>query len=237
MLHGYMASGHYFKHIREKLETDYRVVTLDLLGFGRSPKPKISYTYDDHLAAVHHTIETLSIERPYTLLGHSMGALVALRYAVQYGAELHKLLLFNPPLFTDTSQMVTHHKATGRRYRIMLYSKSRHVYWMTLRLMPRSKSPRRRAISFSDIISMSPAAREGSYRNIIGGATVFHDLSGVSVSTLLVNGSYDRAVYLENLEGKEFPSNVTVKTLETGHHPLVRNVVLSEQAIRSYLLQ
>lgn len=237
MLHGYLSSGQYFKHIRKRLESSHRIVALDLLGFGRSPKPKVGYTYDDHIAAIHQTIDHLGISKPYILLGHSMGALIALRYATIYGNDLQQLLLFNPPLFTDTSQMITHHKATGRRYRIMLYSRGRHVYWLTLRLLPKNKSKRRPAISFSDIISMSPAAREGSYRHVIGGATVFQDLRKLTVPTLLVNGRYDRAVYLENMRGRELPSNVTVETIETGHHPLVRNVDLSENLLRSHLIQ
>ncbi len=166
-----------------------------------------------------------------------MGALIALRYATTYGSDITKLLLFNPPLFTDRSQMIDVHKATGRRYRIMLYSRGRHVAWLTLRLLPRNKSKRRPAISFTDIISMSPAAREGSYRHVIGGATVFADLRKATMPTLLVNGRHDRAVYLENMEGREFPTNVHVETIETGHHPLVRNVDLSEKIIHSYLIQ
>ena len=237
MLHGYLSSGQYFKHIRTRLEQDYRVVTLDLLGFGRSPKPKVGYTYEDHIAAVDDTVRQLGIKKPFILLGHSMGGLIALRYATIYPDGIAKLLLFNPPLFTDTSQMITEHRATGRRYRIMLYSRGRHVYWLTLRLLPRNKSRRRPAISFSDIISMSPAAREGSYRNILGGATVFQDFRKLTVPTLLVNGRYDRVVYLENLQKRRLPTHVEIATMETGHHPLVRNVDDAEQVIRSYLLK
>jgi len=235
MLHGYLSSGQYFKHIRAELEPNYRIVTLDLLGFGRSPKPRVGYTYEDHISAVHDTLEHLGVTEPFVLLGHPMGALIALRYATMYANDIAKLLLFNPPLFTDTSQMILEHKATGRRYRIMLYSRGRHIYWLTLRLLPKNKSPRRRSITFSDMISMSPAAREGSYKNILGAATVFQDFRKVTVPTLLVNGRYDRAVYLENLEGKELPSNITITTMETGHHPLVRNVERAERLIRSYL--
>ncbi len=237
MLHGYLSSGQYFKHIRKELEQDYQVITLDLLGFGRSPKPKVAYTYNDHIAAIHHTLAALNVHEPFVLLGHSMGALIALRYATQYGDSIRKLLLFNPPLFTDRSQMITEHKATGRRYRVLLYSRGRHIYWLTLRLLPRNKSKRRAAISFSDIISMSPAAREGSYKHVLGGATVFADLRKTTMPTLLVNGRYDRAVYLENMQGVSLPSNVKVKTIESGHHPLVRNVELGQALIRSYLLK
>ncbi len=237
MLHGYMASTQYFKHIRKQLEADYRIVALDLLGFGRSPKPRLGYTYADHIAAIHNTLDHLGVDKPFTLLGHSMGALIALRYATQYQDSISKLILFNPPLFTDTSQMIAEHKATGRRYRIMMYSKGRHMYWLTLRLLPKSKSQRRPAISFSDIASMSPAAREGSYKNIIGGATIFQDFRLNHTPTLLVNGRYDRVVYLENLKNRRLPANVTVVTMEAGHHPLVRNVDDSNKIIRSYLIQ
>lgn len=233
MLHGYLSSGHYFKHLRKRLESDHRIVTLDLLGFGRSPKPKLAYTYDDHIEAIHRTLDHLGVQAPFTLLGHSMGALIALRYATVYGDDLRRLLLFNPPIFTDTSQMITHHKSTGRRYRIMLYSRGRHAFWLTLRLLPKSKSSRRPAISFSDIISMSPAAREGSYRHVIANATVFQDLRKVTVTTLLVNGSRDRAVYSDNLRYKTFPSNVTVTTIDADHHPIVRNVDMIESLIKN----
>ena len=235
LLHGYLSSSQYFKHIRKRLEEEYRVVALDLLGFGRSPKPRIDYTYDDHIAAIHYTLDQLGIKRPYVLLGHSMGALIALRYATVHGDDISKLLLFNPPLFTDRSQMIGTHRATGRRYRIMLYSRGRHIYWLVLRLLPKNKSPRRSAISFSDTISMSPAAREGSYRHVIGAATVFSDLRRVTVPTLLVNGRHDRVVYLENLQGRRLPALVTLSIIESGHHPLVRNVDMSNDLIQSFL--
>ena len=235
MLHGYLSSSHYFKHIRNKLEHQYQIVTLDLLGFGRSPKPRLHYTYDDHMNSVEATLDHLGITKPYVLLGHSMGALIALRYAVTRPDAISKLFLFNPPLFTDRSQMTDIHKSTARRYRIMLYSKSRHVYWLSLRLVPKRHTRRRPAINFTDILSMSPRAREGSYHNIIGGATVFEDFDNLTMPTLLVNGTYDRAVYLENLKGRHLPSTITVNTMESGHHPLVRNVDDSYSMIKDYL--
>lgn len=237
MLHGYLSSSQYFKHIRRRFDDTHRVITLDLLGFGQSPKPKLDYTYNDHIQAVHYTIEQLGVKKPFILLGHSMGALIALRYAVTHGSDLSKLLLFNPPLFTDTSQMIDIHKAAGRRYRIMLYSRGRHIYWFALKLLPRNRSHRRTALNFSDIISMSTAAREGSYRHVLGGATAFQDFRKVTVPTLLVNGQKDRIEYLENTEGRELPTSVTVTTIQSDHHPLIRNVDTAAQVISSYLLK
>lgn len=237
LLHGYLSSSQYFKHIREPLSRHFRVITLDLLGFGRSPKPNVAYNYDDHMNAVQATLDALGVKKPFILLGHSMGALIALKYAATKPSDVTKLILFNPPLFTSREQMVSVHKSHARRYRVMLYSRGRHIYWLTLRLVPRRHTKRRPAINFTDIISMSPAAREGSYRNIIGGASVFNDFDTLKVPTLLVNGRYDRAVYLENLAGRMLPPGMTSVTIDTGHHPLVRNVEESLNLIRSYLLQ
>ena len=235
MLHGYLSSSHYFKHIQERMSLTHRVVALDLLGFGNSPKPRGSYTYDDHIASINATLRHLNIPRPFVLLGHSMGALVALRYATIHGDDISHLLLFNPPLFTDSNQMIENHKATGRHYRALLYSPARNGYWKTLKLVPHNRSRKRPAINFADTVRMSRHAREGSYKNILGGSEIFTDLRKTTMPVLLVNGRYDRAVYQENLTGKELPSNVTLEIVETGHHTLVKNVDLSERLVTGFI--
>lgn len=235
MLHGYLSSGHYFKHIRAKLEKDYRVVTLDLLGFGRSPKPKLDHTYEDHMTAIQHTLEHLGISQPSILLGHSMGALLALRYATTHPQDVSKVLLFNPPLFTDRSQMIKTHRAAGRRYRLMLYARGRNLIWLSLRLIPRRKSPRRTSINFTDMISMSRHGREGSYQHVLGGAKAFMDLRKITAPTLLIVGEHDRPEYLQNLRTRTLSASVTLATIDTDHHPLVRAADLSESLIRNYL--
>jgi pimeloyl-ACP methyl ester carboxylesterase len=234
LLHGYLSSSHYFKHIVERLENDHTVIAIDLLGFGKSPKPRAHYTYEDHLMALKTTLDHYNVATPYTLLGHSMGALIALKYATKFGDDVSTLLLFNPPLFTDVTQMIEAHKSSGRHYRAFLYSPARHSYWKALKVIPHNATKKRPAINFADIVRMSKHAREGSYNHIIGGADVFSDLRKTTMPTLLVNGRYDRAVYGENLKSRDLPSNVRLETIETGHHPLVKNVDIGEQLIRSH---
>lgn len=235
LLHGYLSSSHYFKHISEELKTTHKVISIDLLGFGKSPKPRGNYTYEEHVAALHATLEHLKIASPFTLLGHSMGALIALRYAVKYGDTIDRLLLFNPPLFTNTNQMIEAHKASGRHYRVFLYSPARNGYWKALKLVPHTASKKRPAINFTDTLRMSRHAREGSYRHILGGSELFTDLRKTTMPVLIVNGRYDRSVYNKNLEGKELPSNVRLETVETGHHTLVKNVELAERLIQTFV--
>ena len=133
--------------------------------------------------------------------------------------------------------MIQTHRTSGRRYRIMLYSRSRHVFWLSLRLLPRGFLPKHRPLNFTDILRMSPRAREGSYKHVLGGSRVFQDLRIARQPILLVNGRYDRDIYIENLRGRSLPANVHVETVETGHHTLVKNVDIAERLIRSHLLQ
>ena len=235
LIHGYLASSHYFKHIVPLLAKHHQVITLDLLGFGKSPKPRTDHTYEEQITAIDATLSHLNVERPFVLLGHSMGALVALRYAVHHGDDVQKLMLFNPPLFTDIKQMIATHKSTGRHYRALLYSSARGGYWKALKAVPHNTTYRRPAVNFADTVRMSKHAREGSYNHVIGGSKIFTDLRKTTMPVLLVNGTYDRAVYQENLAGRDFPSNVRLETVETGHHTLVKNVDLGVSLINSFL--
>lgn len=232
LLHGYLSSAHYFKSIQKRLASTHRVIAIDLLGFGKSPKPRVDYTYNDHITAIHETIQRLGVTKPYVLIGHSMGALIALRYATLFADEIGSLQLFNPPIFSDINQMIDTHKKTGRHYRMMLYSPIREGYWKALKAVPHNRSNRRPEINFADSVRMSKHAREGSYKHILGGAQFFSDLRKVTVPTALIVGKYDRLVYQENLQTKELPSNIDLQIVETGHHTLVKNIDLGESLIR-----
>lgn len=235
LLHGYLSSSHYFKRLRKSLERSHTVIALDLLGFGKSPKPKLNYTYTDHIDAIDYTLQKLGVQEPYALLGHSMGALVALRYATLRSTQVGKLLLFNPPLFTDKSQMIAEHMASARHYRLMLYSRARHALWPLLKLLPRNATASRTTINFTDTVRMSKAAREGSYHNVIGDAEVFETLAKLTVPTLLVNGIRDRYIYTQNLHTWTPPAAVDLRVVDADHHVIVRDQRLTEGLIKEFV--
>jgi pimeloyl-ACP methyl ester carboxylesterase len=77
----------------------HRTVLIDLLGFGESPKPWMRYTVDRHVAALH---ASLVGERTVTLIGHSLGAALALAYAARYPSVVRGLVLISLPNFGGT---------------------------------------------------------------------------------------------------------------------------------------
>ncbi len=101
LLHGLTGTHEYFAPLAIRLSQTNRVIAPDLLGFGRSPWPDISYTVDDHLAA----IEAVLPKEPFVLIGHSMGALLALEFARRNPERVAGLVLISPPSIQDRAAL------------------------------------------------------------------------------------------------------------------------------------
>lgn len=82
----------------------HRTTLVDLLGFGQSPQPWIRYSVERHVAALH---ACLAGERSITLVGHSLGAALALAYAARYPSVVRRLVLISLPNFGSTERAVT----------------------------------------------------------------------------------------------------------------------------------
>lgn len=101
LLHGIEGSSEFWDKVAPVLAEKYRVLTVDLLGFGASPKPKnIAYSLDDQVAWLHRTLTAKGVES-CALVGHSLGALVAMAYAGAYPKQITELTLAAPVFYDD----------------------------------------------------------------------------------------------------------------------------------------
>ena len=94
LIHGWPLSHLMYEYQIELLtRLGYRVVALDLRGFGRSDAPASGYHYDRMADDVYRVVQTLGLNR-FTLVGFSMGGAIALRYMRRFrGAGVKKLIL------------------------------------------------------------------------------------------------------------------------------------------------
>lgn len=79
----------------EPLSRHFRVVAPDLPGFGRSEKPERDYTLDFYQAFLEALVNGLGEPR-IALAGHSMGGLLAARFAVAHPDLVQRLVLVAP---------------------------------------------------------------------------------------------------------------------------------------------
>jgi len=101
LLHGMNFYGEYWSNTIEVLRNEgFRVVVVDQVGFGRSSKPIMPYTLSDMAFNTAKLLDTLNIPRA-NIVGHSMGGMVAARFAILYPGKTEKLVLYNQIGLTD----------------------------------------------------------------------------------------------------------------------------------------
>lgn len=95
---GLNGSVEYFKEIIPYLKDKYTVVTLDLLGQGKSTKAKNNhYTIDSEAWNLLEVIARLKITNQLVVFGYGVGGLIAVNMAELRGFTISKLILLNTP--------------------------------------------------------------------------------------------------------------------------------------------
>ncbi|MCZ4223944.1 alpha/beta fold hydrolase [Pedobacter rhodius] len=96
LFHGKNFGGYYWGNVIKALTgSGFRVIVPDQIGFGRSSKPIINYTFQQLAAWNKKLLDTLGIQKT-SILGHSMGGMLATRFALMFPERVDKLLLENP---------------------------------------------------------------------------------------------------------------------------------------------
>ncbi|HET8808154.1 MAG TPA: alpha/beta hydrolase [Methylophaga sp.] len=97
LLHGKNFTGAYWHQTIDFLVGEgYRVVVPDQVGFGLSTLPEhYQFTFAQLAANSKALLEHLDIDK-VTVMGHSMGGMLATRFALQYPDDVRQLLLLNP---------------------------------------------------------------------------------------------------------------------------------------------
>lgn len=105
-IHGIASSSITWTNVIPLLESSHRCIAIDLLGFGGSPMPPgAEYTLPEHVAAIVRTIKALRLREPFVLVGHSMGGLIAPRYAARNPRRVRGLVLVSPPIYITPSAL------------------------------------------------------------------------------------------------------------------------------------
>ncbi|MHC2993215.1 alpha/beta hydrolase [Pontibacter sp. HJ8] len=106
LLHGKNFMGAYWAQtIRFLAGNGYRVVVPDQIGFGKSDKAAVNYSFHQLAQHTHELLRSLDIQQA-VIVGHSMGGMLATRFALMYPEMTRKLVLENPIGLEDYRLMV-----------------------------------------------------------------------------------------------------------------------------------
>lgn len=104
-IHGFISSSAFwtetlFPNFSKSVKSTYRLFAIDLLGFGRSPKPADSlYTIREHLDMIERSVLEPHKVKSFHIVAHSLGCLLALALAVKHPGSVKSLTLLAPPYF------------------------------------------------------------------------------------------------------------------------------------------
>jgi pimeloyl-ACP methyl ester carboxylesterase len=97
LVHGGVVGGYGFENWREPLAASgYRVLVPDLLGYGYSERPKVSYTDKFYTTQLHELLEGLSVTEPINIVGASLGGAIVTDFAAAYPNDIASLGLVAP---------------------------------------------------------------------------------------------------------------------------------------------
>ncbi|MCX2450426.1 alpha/beta hydrolase [Pedobacter sp. PLR] len=126
LLHGKNFGGYYWgSTIKALSDRGFRVVVPDQIGFGRSSKPFIHYSFQQLSRWTKQLLDTLGIQKA-NILGHSMGGMLATRFALMYPENTEKLLLENPIGLEDYRSFIPY-VSTDQQYQSELKATAESV--------------------------------------------------------------------------------------------------------------
>ena len=208
LFHGKNFGGYYWTNVIKALTgRGFRVVVPDQIGFGKSSKPFIHYSFHQLAAWNNALLTSLGIQKA-NILGHSMGGMLATRYALLYPEATEKLLLENPigledyrqivPYVTTEQQYQTELKATSESVR-NYYKNSYFTLWR-----PEYEELVRIAAGVTHGADFPRYAKVAAMTfTMIYEQPVVHEFANLKVPTVLFIGKEDKTIVGKGLLSKE----------------------------------
>jgi pimeloyl-ACP methyl ester carboxylesterase len=263
LLHGKNFSGAYWdKTIRHLIQRGYRVVVPDQIGFGKSSKPeRFQFTFQELANDTAGLLKFLGINGKIHLVGHSMGGMLATRFALMFPDRIASLSLIDPIGLEDWKRLVAYHSVdqnfqsemaatpeTIRNYEQQNYFAGQwDPAWDYLVDIPDgwNRGPDRAKVAWdaaltSDMIFTQP---------------VLYEFGDLKVPTMLMIGQQDRTALgkawarpeikarmgnypeLGRLTQKAIPNCELVEVPGAGHLPQVQQFDLYIQNLDNFLLR
>jgi pimeloyl-ACP methyl ester carboxylesterase len=225
LLHGFLGDATCWLPLVAELQTQVHCVSLDLLGFGESAKPKIRYDIAQEVAFLRQAIQALDLESCY-IVGHSFGGWVAAAYALAYPKAVKGLILVAAAGIRDDS-------FCGK------YDHLRFLLWQTpivdwsLRLskplaaIVGQQAMVKQLLWFRQELMANPAACSflvDRLRSEDAIDTVEQQIHQLRVPTLVITGDRDETIPLWHSEtyAREIP-NAKLVVLPNADHALPQN--------------
>ncbi len=184
LLHGWGDSSVGLRDLQSKLAKSYRVLVIDLPGFGSSQAPKAVWDLDDYAHFLRALLDKLGLKQPYALIGHSNGGALAIRAVSLQILKPKKLILLAASGIRNDQKV--------KRLVLKIIAKTGDIatIWMPERYR-RALRKSLYGVAGSDMLVM-PGLKETFKKTVR--QDVQSDAANITIPTLLIYAANDRAV-------------------------------------------
>ncbi|MCF6350124.1 MAG: alpha/beta fold hydrolase [Flavobacteriaceae bacterium] len=122
LLHGFLENSTMWKDISVVLSKKNRIITIDLLGHGKTENLSYIHTMIDQAKMIKSVLDSLKL-RKYYLIGHSLGGYIALAFAELFTINLKGICLMNSTTLADSLE-----KKKNRERAITMVKKNKNTF-------------------------------------------------------------------------------------------------------------
>ena len=259
LFHGKNFTGLYWKEVISFLSNaGYRVIAPDQIGWGLSTKPDMKYTFEMLAQNNKLLLDSLQIDK-VNVIGHSMGGILAARFALMYPARTAKLILEDPLGLEDYKKFIPY-KTMEQQYKKELaatyasykkYQQSYYPLWKPEyeQYVVAQAEPLKQK-DFSAVAWINALTYQMIYEQ-----PVLYDLYKLNVPVLLLVGKADRTFIGKDLlpakkqklhgnfpalataAGKKIKNSKVVVLAGVGHIPHIQTPDVFQKNVLNFLIQ
>lgn len=217
-LHGWGQNIAMMKPIADPFCKEYRIVILDLPGFGESIELNSVWSLYDYVEMLHTLLTELKIENPI-LLGHSFGGKISLLYGTKYPVK--KIVTFGSPYKRGIQKISMKTKVLKGLKKVPVINKLEGFA--------------KKHIGSTDYKSASPTMREILVNHV--NLDISNQLNKIKAPTLLIWGTLDQEVPLEQAYELEklIPDAGVVEFPNCTHYAYLENLAGTINVLRNFL--
>lgn len=211
-LHGWGGSTNSFLSVAKRLSNEYKVVILDLYGFGKTKFPKVPIDTYEYATQIYLFLKNKSIDE-LDIVAHSFGGRIAMVLASAFDIKINNLILVS-------SAGVVPKKTLSYKYRVLKYKIYKRLNKLNL------ISSKKLSTFGSDEYKQLDSLQKISYVKIVNQGLEYL-MKDIKSKVLLVWGDQDTTtpMYMARIIKDAIPNAGLYVYANSGHFAYLENYV------------